>query len=112
MGADAVYVYYGVKRSISEDDLEQLDALETDSHAICSLARDHKLQFTWGCLTDGEDYFLLIGSEIGRFGVEGLHEQIITHARLAEIMAETTKRLKAAGIAEVPALHVQLQAQY
>lgn len=112
MGADSVYFYYGVKRTIPVADEEQLKQLEEDRHPICSLAYDHKLQFTWGCLTDGADYFLLIGRELGCFGVEGSHENAITDAQFAEIVEKTTHRLKAAGITEAPAIHVQLQAQY
>ena len=61
---------------------------------------------------DGADYFLLIGNEIGCFGVEGIHEQSIPEPRFAEIVEKTKVRLKEAGITEPPAFYVQLQAQY
>jgi hypothetical protein len=112
MGADSVYVYYGVRQTIPKDAVEQIEQLENDSHKVCDLAYNNTLHFTWGCLTDGEDYFLLIGHELGRFGVEGLHEQHFEDVRLTEIMEKTKQRLKAAGINEPPALYVQLQAQY
>jgi hypothetical protein len=55
---------------------------------------------------------LLIGNEIGRFGVEGIHEQSIPEPRFSEIVEKTKVRLKEAGITEPPAFYVQLQAQY
>jgi hypothetical protein len=76
------------------------------------LAYDNKLHFTWGCLTDGADYFLLIGHEIGCFGVEGLHKTYFTEAKFAEIASKTKERLRAAGIAETPTYIVQLNAAH
>jgi hypothetical protein len=112
MGADLVYVYYGVRQTIPKDDEEQIAQLENDTHPVCDLAYQNTLHFTWGCLTDGEDFFLLLGHEFGVFGIEGIHEQRFDDPRLAEIMSKTKQRLKAAGICEPPALYVQLQAQY
>ncbi|HYV36600.1 MAG TPA: hypothetical protein VE988_12885 [Gemmataceae bacterium] len=112
MGADNLYLYYGVRRAIPLEDEQQIQLLEEDRHPICSLAYDHKLHFTWGRLTDGADYFLLIGHEFGNYGVEGIHEQVITDERFKEIVEKTKQRLKAAGIVEPPAICVQLQAQY
>jgi hypothetical protein len=112
MGADSVYFYYGVRRTITAHDEAQIEQLEDDSHPIYSLAFDHKLHVTWGCLTDGADYFMLIGHEIGRFGVEGINERAFTDTELLEIAEKTKTRLIAAGIHEPSSFHVQLQAQY
>ena len=112
MGADAVYFYYGVRRTIPPDDEEQIGQLEDDSHPIYNFAFDHKLHVAWGCLTDGADYFLLIGHEIGCFGIEGIHEQSISETRFADVVEKTKARLKEAGITEPPAFYVQLNAQY
>jgi len=100
MGADAVYFYYGVRRTIPHGDEEQIGQLEDDSHPIYNLAFDHKLHVAWGCLTDGADYFLLLGNEIGRFGIEGIHEQSISESRFTEIVEKTKVRLNEAGITE------------
>ena len=97
---------------IPQDDEDQLVQLEEDSHPIYNLAFDHKLHLACGRLTDGADYFLLIGNEIGRFGVEGIHEQSIPESGFAEIVQKTKVRLKEAGITEPPAFHIQLHAQY
>ena len=112
MGADSVYFYYGVRRGIAADDEAQIGQLEDDSHPIYNLAFDHTLHMTWGCLTDGADYFMLIGHEIGRFGVEGIHDFSISEAQFHEIVKKTKERLIAAGILEPPAFYVQLQAQF
>ena len=112
MGADSVYFYYGVRRTIAPEDKDQIRQLEDDSHPIYNLAFDHKLHATWGCLTDGADYFLLIGHEIGRFGIEGIHERSIDEAQFAKIVETTKARLKEAGIGEPPSFYVQLQARY
>jgi hypothetical protein len=112
MGADSIYFYYGVRRIVPLNDEEQLEQLEEDSHPICNLARNHKLHFAWGRLTDGADYFMLVGHEVGRFGMEGIHERSISEPEFAELVETTKARLKNAGIDELPAFHVQLHAQY
>jgi hypothetical protein len=112
MGADAFYVYYGVRRTIPLGDEDQVEQLEADRHPVCELAYQHRLQFAFGRLTDGADYFLLIGRELGCFGVEGSHEQAIPDGQLAEVVATTKDRLRAAGIKEAPAIHLQLEAQH
>jgi hypothetical protein len=112
MGADSMYIYYGVRQTIPKDDDVQISQLENDSHPICDLAYNNTLHFAWGCLTDGADYFLLIGHELGCFGVEGDHERCFDDPRLAEIMTRTKQRLRMAGITQPPALFVQLQARY
>ena len=112
MGADSVYFYYGVRRTIDLDDAEQVRQLEDESHPIYDLAFEHHLHVAWGCLTDGADHFMLIGHEIGCFGVEGISEHSFTEAKLAETAEKTKARLKEAGIHEPPAFYVQLQAQY
>lgn len=112
MGANAFYVYYGVRRAIPADDEGQVEQLERHRHPVCRLARQHRLQFAFGRLTDGADFFLLIGRELGCFGVEGGHELAISDGQFAALAAETRERLTAAGIEETPAIHFQLEAQY
>jgi hypothetical protein len=115
MGADSFYVYYGVKRSVVPDSPE-MELLEREEHPIFSpifsTAFDAKLHVTWGRMTEDEDYYLLIGHQIGCFGVENETYREVPSAELRRIMEQTDQRLKQAGIAEVPALHFQLNAQY
>ena len=111
MGADSVWVYYGVKRDVGADS-DELKLLETEKHPIFDRAFDAKLHVGWGRLTDGEDYFLLIGHQIGRFGVEGEHQRAIAPQELQHIIQHTDERLKQAGFSEPAALICQLDAQY
>ena len=111
MGADAFYVYYGVKRSL-EADSPEMDLLEREKHPIFDAAFDAKLHVTWGRMTEGEDYYLLIGHEIGCFGVENQTYRQIPADELRRIIDQTDQRLKQAGITETPAFHCQLNAQY
>jgi len=112
MGADAFYVYFGVKRLIAKDDELQVRMLEEGKHPLQSIAKAHTLQVAWGRLTDGEDYFLLIGEEIGRFGVEGVLQREVPRGDLQDLMKKTDGRLKAAAILELPRLIMQLHAQF
>ena len=112
MGADAFYVYFGVKRLVSKDDEPQIRMLEEGKHPLLSIAKAHTLQAAWGRLTDGEDYFLLIGEEIGRFGIEGVLQRELPRSDLQDIIKKTDSRLKAAAILEMPRLIMQLHAQF
>lgn len=112
MGADSVYFYYGVKRTIAASDQDQIEQLENEAHPIFNLAFDHKLHVAWGVLTDGADYFMLVGQEIGRFGIEGILEKAFSESQLLQIAEVTKQRLKEAGFTDPPAFIVQLQAQY
>ena len=112
MGADAVYLYYGVKRKIPLNDRDQIQQLEERTHPFYKLAYKHKLKMTWGRLTDGADYFVLIGQQIGQYGAEGTHEDSISDAQMMEIIENTKQRLKAADIVDFPTFIVQLEAQY
>jgi len=46
MGADSVWVYYGVKRSVGADS-DELKLLETEKHPIFDKAFDAKLHVGW-----------------------------------------------------------------
>jgi len=111
MGADSFYVYYGVKRNVALDSPE-LELLEEKKLPILRSALAAKLNVAWGRLTDGEDYFLLIGHEIGCFGVEGFTDRELPAEGLRRIVEQTDERLRRAGISETPAFHYQLNAQY
>jgi hypothetical protein len=111
MGADALYVYYGVKRSV-EPDSSEMELLEREKHPIFDSAFDAKLHVTWGRMTEGEDYYLLIGHQIGCFGVENETYRQVPTDELRRIMEQTDQRLRQAGISETAAFHCQLDAQY
>ena len=70
MGADAFIAFYGIKIAIIQTDEDTLDALETRSEPRLRNAQQHGLHVHWGRLTEGEDYFLYVGHQIGLLGVE------------------------------------------
>jgi hypothetical protein len=111
MGADAFYVYYGVKRSV-ELGSSEMELLEREKHPVFDTAFDAKLHVTWGRMTEGEDYFLLIGHKIGCFGVENETYRQIPAEEMRRIIEQTDQRLRQARITETPAFHCQLDAQY
>jgi|KBSSwiStaDraftv2_1062776.scaffolds.fasta_scaffold363968_2 hypothetical protein len=111
MGADAFYVYYGVKRSV-EPDAPEMELLEREKHPIFDAAFDAKLHVAWGRMTEGEDYFLLIGHQIGCFGVENETYRHVPADELRRIVEQTDERLRQANIPESPAFHCQLNAQH
>lgn len=111
MGADAFYVYYGVKRKL-EPDSPEMELLERENHPIFDKAFDAKLHVTWGRMTEGEDYYVLIGHQIGCFGVENETYREVSADEIRRIIDQTDQRLRQAGIAESPAVHCQLEAQY
>ena len=111
MGADVFYVYYGVKRSL-EPGSSEMELLEREKHPIFDMAFDAKLHVTWGRMTEGEDYFLLVGHQIGCFGAENEAYRQISAEEMRRIVELTDQRLRQAGITETPAFHCQLNAQY
>ena len=111
MGADSFYVYYGVKRSL-EPDSSEMELLEQEKHPILDTAFDAKLHVAWGRMTEGEDYFLLIGHQIGCFGVENETYRKVAADEIRRIIEQTDQRLRQAGVTDPPAFHCQLDAQY
>ncbi|QOV89101.1 hypothetical protein [Humisphaera borealis] len=110
MGADAFYVYYGVRYEVASD--EEAERLEMRQDARVAAARKVKLKFAFGRLTDGEPYFLLIGHEIGRFGAQDASEAVLSDDQLRGIFEETKRKLADAGFRDVPRLVFQLCGQY
>jgi hypothetical protein len=112
MGADAFIAFYGIKIAIIQTDEDTLDALETRSEPRLRNAQQHGLHVHWGRLTEGEDYFLYVGHQIGRLGVENDTYIQVPFYKLTETAINVQARLKEAGFRESPALHLQLEAQY
>jgi hypothetical protein len=112
MGGDAFIAFYGVKIAISRTDKDTLDALKRRTESRLRGARQHGLHVYWGRLTDGEDYFLYVGHQIGLLGVENNTYVHVPLDKLTETAISVQARLKEAGFVESPALHPQLEAQY
>ena len=112
MGADSCVVYYGVRYQVTdESELEQLSAR---THPLIRAAEQAGLQYHWGnfALDGGEYNLLIIGREIGVFGLEELGEREVADSELAQLMQDTRERLKRAGFSLVPALQIQLEPDY
>src|SRR6266436_9114232 len=101
MGADAVVIFYGVRITIADEDLE---ACEEESHEVVRLAHDADLDTYLGRLTDGELYFLLIGKRLAVLGVENDTERAFSDAEFGRISSETRRRLVAGGFDQQAAL--------
>ena len=112
MGADTFIAFYGIKLAISRTDEDTLDALETRTEPGIRHARKHGLHVYWGRPTDGRDYFLYIGHQIGLLGVENDMYIRVPLDKLTETAINVQTRLKEAGFHESPALQLQLEAQY
>src|SRR5262245_11253094 len=103
MGADSFVVYYGVRRRVIDDEVEQCDAR---THPCIRAARDAGLKHYW-CnfsLEGAEDYLLFVGRQLGVFGAEGIAELQIADSEFQAIAHDTRQRLERAGITETPAL--------
>lgn len=110
MGADAFVAYFGLKYTLPPD--ADVTELEEMSDARVVTARRAGLDTCWGRLTDGEYYYLLIGAELGVFGVEGIQDLSLSHDDVSRTAEKTAAKLKAAGFSDAPAFHFQLDAQY
>lgn len=112
MGADAVVIYYGVRDTVTNDDEEQIEMLETRQHWTQQSARNARLNHWWGLLTDGSDYHILLGKEVGIFGLEGDYHKSIDLTTLHQMKEEVQAAFQELGIKESPSLHIQLEADY
>lgn len=108
MGADRFVAIYGVKFEVGSAD-------EVDSFAPPwrQAARRARLRVWSGRLTDGSPHYVVVGSLVGDFGVEGRDRQVtVTDSDLSTIASSTRERLKSAGVPGEPALHLLFEAQY
>ncbi len=110
MGADACFVFFGLRYDISSD--EELEGVEAQTDSRVRRAKKARLQFALGRPTDGESHFLLVGAQLAIVGVENQRSAVLSEADLAKVAPETRKRLLDAGFDADPALHFQLHAQY
>jgi len=111
MGADNVLLFYGVRIDLG-DDADQVDDPPDEILALEKRARKQRLDLWTGCLTDGANYHLFVGKNLGCFGVEGKEYISFSSQDLSVMFSETEERLRQADIEGVPLLHSQLEAQY
>jgi hypothetical protein len=107
MSADGVILYYGLRFVISDE--AEVELLENLTHPKLQAAAEAGLQDWWGRTTDEEIYFLLIGTELGNLGWEGVSDRQIEDDELVSMMQTTKARLRQAGFTQTPALHAQFE---
>ena len=107
MSAEGFILYYGLRFVVSDE--AEVELLENLTHPKLQAAAEAGLQDWWGRTTDEEIYFLLIGTELGNLGWEGVSDRQIEDDELVSIMQTTKARLRQAGFAQPPALHAQFE---
>lgn len=112
MGADSCVVYYGVRYQLTDE--AELEQLSGRTHPLVQAATQVGLQYYWGNFAmDGGDYhLLLIGREIGVFGLEDIGERELSDAELQQIVIDTKEKLQRGGFSLVPALQIQFEPDY
>ena len=110
MGADSFVVYFGIRQTVQSD--EELDLLERRADPRQIAARKRGLRTHLGQSTNGEPHFLLIGAEIGVFGVEGKLDSAISEEAMRNSVEHWKRSLKEAGFDDAPAFIFQVEAQY
>lgn len=108
MSYDLFSAYFGIR--IVMEPAADVTALELRTDPRMVAARNAKLQYWWGRVTDGGYYFLLIGAELGRLGETQGTSASISLASMMQLITETSARLKQAGFFDEPAVHLQLEA--
>lgn len=112
MGADAFLVFYGIKIPLDSEDESLWEAIESEAEPRILAARRAGLDIRVGRMTDGEDEFIYIGSNLGSLGdQESSYLQIGTE-ELSLLSLKVAAKLKEAGLEGDPAFHLQLEAQY
>lgn len=109
MGADSFIAFYGLKYMLAD---AELDAIERGTDHRIIGARRAKLQTHFGRPTDGEPYFLLIGTRLAVLGIQSESERSLDSVELQQTVRDTVAKLEAAGLDGAPKLHLQLEAQY
>ena len=112
MSADGFLLYYGVRYTVSYQAEDELASLEEGTHPKLEAARKAGLQNWWGKMAD-ENYFLLIGAQLGNFGWEGGDGyRCIEENDFATIVDTTKAKLRQAGFSQMPALHAQFEPDF
>lgn len=109
MSAEAFYVFYGLRAVVDASDAETVEALELRRHPWQLAAKQHRLRCWWGSTVDEYTSFVVLGHMVGQFGREGAASGQLTDAEASAVVAETTERLRAAGVEGQPAWHFQFE---
>jgi hypothetical protein len=112
MGADAFHVCYGLRWDVDAAKEGEITLLEKRQDLRQIAAKTHRLDSWWGPTTEQGRYFLTVGKLVGNFGCEGKGAARIEDAELTRLMAETRRKLKAAGLEGEPAWHFEYVPDY
>ena len=112
MGANSCVVYYGVRYQVT--DKTELAELGADKHPLIEAAKRVGLQHYYGnfSMDGGEYHLLLIGREVGIFGLEGIGERELADAELQAMMQDTRERLQRGRFSLVPAFQIQFEPDF
>ena len=111
MSTDTFAVFYGIRRLIIDE--KEIESLELRTHVLQKSAQKNRLKLWWGPNMDAhmksDGHYLLMGGQIGIFGVENEKHLSLSDADLLALMEQTKSRLIAAGINEAPTLQFQAE---
>jgi hypothetical protein len=107
MSSDRCIVFIGVRREISE---EEIDLCESDTHPIMDACKREGLQVYWfNADSSGERFLLLVGKLIGILGRENSNEVSVSADQVAALITFVHVKLMKAGIEGSPMLSIQLE---
>jgi len=110
MSSDVFIAFYGIEFPVPDG--ETLTDIEEQNDERLVRAREHKLDWWLGRLTDGAPFHLLIGKKIAQLGVEGSHEKGFTDTDMDDLREETRRNLADAGFRETPRLIFKYESDY
>lgn len=107
MSSPASVAFYGVRFEIAE---EEIPGLEERSDPRLVSAMRNGLKHYWSNFdAPAERYCLFVGSKLGILGPEGQDEVVLDGQDLQAVIADTDRKLREGGFAEVPRLYIQWQ---
>jgi hypothetical protein len=110
MSADVFIAFYGIEFPVPDG--EALTEIEEQNDVRVVRAREHRLDWWLGRLTDGAPVHLLVGKKIAQLGVEGSHGLGLTDADFSGLCEQTRWRLADAGFQELPKLILKYESDY
>jgi hypothetical protein len=107
MSSDSSVVYVGLRYDVAESEMALLE--EKKDHRQLA-ARKVGLRSYWGNFgVTSDSYQLLVGTELGVFGVEGSAAKTLDAAAMSQIFSETSSKLKYGQLEGQIALHILWQ---
>lgn len=102
-------VYYGIRLQMSGE-AELVDMDDDEERTLRRLGKAGLKSWWAPAPATSGPHYLLIGTSLGVFHGNYLHEAVFTDAALTEIMERTRQALQQLGYAETPALIIQWDA--